>query len=56
MDEVSKEIHDLKAHICFDINELIAAVEREKWRSEEWEENRTSQKHLVNCAMSAKKG
>ena len=30
MDEVSKEIHDLKAHICFDINELIAAVEREK--------------------------
>ena len=31
MDEVSKEIHDLKAHVCFDINEMIAAVEREKW-------------------------
>ena len=40
MDEVSKEIHEVKAHICFDINERIAAAEREKWRSEEWEENR----------------
>ena len=55
MDEVSKEIHDLKAHICFDINELIAAVEREKWRSEEWEENRNQSEALGELCYECKK-
>ena len=55
MDEVSKEIHDLKAHICFDINELIAAVEREKWRSEEREENRNQSEALGELCYECKK-
>ena len=55
MDEVSKEIHDLKAHVCFDINEMIAAVEREKWRSEEREENRNQSETLGELCYECKK-
>lgn len=35
MDAFSREVHDLRAHVNFEIDEVVAAVEREKWSVEE---------------------